>query len=122
MSINLNQPATMNINGIAAESDANAAITYLEMAYPDSLRIFVAYGATTTTVFTPGASLPKVIISVNLNTGAWSATNGVTGTLLSAGLTTLQNIALNLRNGLESFAVNQAVVAGTAAAWTAASF
>jgi hypothetical protein len=121
MSISLTNVATASISGTTVESDANAAVTYFEMAYPDSLRVYFSYGTTAGQVFTPGTTLPKVVQTINLNTGAWTSSNGLSGTLTSPQLSAAQGYALSIRNGLETLAA-VAVVPGTAVAWTTGMF
>lgn len=118
MSITLAQIASMSIGGVAIESDANAALTYMEVSYPNSLRLFFGYGTTSGQSFSVGTNLPRVVVTLNLATGAWSSSNGLSGTLLSSGLTTLQTALLNMQNGLETFAVNQNILPGMQVAWT----
>lgn len=95
---------------------------YLELGYPDSLKIFIRYGNTSGQTFIPGNTFSPIIVTVGLKSGAWSSTNGLSGTLLTAGLTALQTIALNLRNGLETFTVNNNIVVGTEVPWTSGMF
>ena len=116
MSITLTNAASVSINGAAQESDATGALTYAEFVYPHGLRLFYSYGNTAGQVFTPGA-LPKVIVNVDLTTGIWTSSNGLNGTLGSAALTALQNASVGLRNGLESFAVNNSILPGSTVAW-----
>lgn len=118
MSITLTSAATAVFNGVTEETDANAAVTYVELAYPNSLRIFITFGNTSGETFTPGSVLPKVIITVSLITGTWTTTTGLSGTLSGAALTSAQTVALNLQNALETFAVNNSIVVGTEVAWT----
>jgi len=121
MSITLTNPATVAVNGVTAESDANTAVTYLELLYPFSLRIFVSYGTTTGQVFAPGTVLPKVIITISLHDGTWSSSNGLSGTLSPAQLSNMQAEALNIRNGLESL-IASGITPGTFVAWTTGMF
>jgi hypothetical protein len=119
MSITLSSLASLSIGGIAIESDANSALTYIELtSFPRSVRLFFSFGATTGQLFAAGPTIPKVIVTVDLVTGVWTSSNGLSGTLGAAGLQALQTVTLNLRNGLENFAVNQNIVAGTFVAWT----
>ena len=120
MSITLTNPTTLSINGLTVESDANAALTYMEVVYPTQVRLFYSYGSTSGQVFTPGSTVGKVIVTVNLVTGAWTSTSGTSGTMSGAGLTALQNAAINLQNAFENFAVNNSIIAGTQVAWTTA--
>jgi hypothetical protein len=121
MSITLTNTASAAIGGTTVESDLNAACTYFEMGYPDSLRVFISYGNTAGQVFTPGAVLPKVVITIDLKLGGWSSTNGLSGILTTPQLTSMQTIALNIRNGLETL-VASGVVPGTFVAWTTGMF
>lgn len=122
MSITLSQLASMSMGGAVTESDANAALAYMEIAYPYIVKLIFAYGNTTAQTFAAGATMPKIVVTISLQTGIWSSNTGLSGTLLAAGLIALRTAVLNVRNGLESFAVNNAIVAGAAVAWTAGMF
>lgn len=121
MSITLNVPASVAVNGVTVEADVNAAVTYFELSYPSSIKIFTSYGTTAGQVFTSGTVLPKVVITINLHDGTWSSSNGLSGTLSGAQLTNMQTTALNIRNGLEGL-IALGITPGTAVPWTAASF
>ena len=122
MSITLGTLASMSIGGTVIESDANAALSYMEVSFPGAVRLFFGFGTTTAQVFAPGAQLPKVIVTLSLHDGTWTGNNGTSGTLLTAGLTSLQTALLGLRNGLELFATANNVVVGTDVAWTSGMF
>lgn len=121
MSITLTNAASASIGGTTVESDANAAVTYFEMGYPDSLRVFVSYGNTVGQVFNSGATLPKVVVTINLKDGTWTSSNGLSGTLTGPQLTSAQAIALSIRNSLESL-VAAGIVPGSTVAWTTGIF
>lgn len=122
MSITLSQLASMSIGGVVTESNANAALVYMEIGFPNIVKLFFNYGNTAAQVFSAGSSLPKIIVTMDLKTGKWSSSSGLAGTLIPASLLLLQTATLNLRNGLENFAVNNAIVAGAAVPWTAGIF
>jgi len=120
MSITLTNAAVLSINGAVTESDANASLYYFELSFPNSVRLFYGFGTTVGSVFTPGTQLPKVIVTLNLVTGAWTSTNGLSGTVSGAGFTAVQNDFLALVNIAETFAVNNSLVVGTQVPWTSA--
>ena len=118
MSITLTNSAVLNINGAVAESDANATLFYVELNFPSSVRLFYGYGTTVGSVFTPGTQVPKIVVTLNLITGVWSSSNGLSGTASGAGFTALQTDVLALVNDAESFATANSVVVGAGVAWT----
>jgi hypothetical protein len=118
MSITLTALATLGIGGVTVESDANAELYYFELSFPSSVRLFYGFGTTVGSVFTPGTQLPKVIVNLSLLTGAWTSSNGLSGTVSGAGFTAVQNDFLALVNVAETFAVNNSIVAGTQVPWT----
>jgi len=131
MSITLTNAAVLNINGAVAESDPNASLYYMEISFIAGTtgiqaRLFYGYGATSGQTFSPGNSgsslIPKVIVTVNLVTGAWSSNTGLSGTVSGAGFTAVQNDILALANIAETFAVNNNIIDGTQVSWTAGAF
>ena len=121
MSITLTTTATVSVNNVVVESDTNAAVTYFEMGYPDSLRVFISYGTTVGQLFTPGTTLPKVIVNYNLHDGTWTSSTGVSGTLTGPQLTAAQGVALSIRNSLETLSA-ATVTPGATVAWTTGMF
>ena len=120
MSITLTNSAVLSINGAVAESDANATLFYVELNFPSSVRLFYGYGTTVGSVFTPGTQVPKIVVTLNLITGVWSSSNGLSGTASGAGFTALQTDVLALANDAESFATANSVVIGSGVVWTTA--
>jgi hypothetical protein len=124
MSITLATIAALSINGAVQESDANAALTYMEVTFPTTMRLFFTYGNMSGGVFTPGTQLAKVIVTVNLQTSLWSSSNGLSGAFSNnavAWATFLANL-LAIQNTVESTAVNASVIPGTDVPWTSAEF
>ena len=122
MSITLSQAASLNINGSVVESDANAALYYMEVNFPSAVRLFYAFGTTSGQSFTAGSQVPQVIIDLNLHTGAWTSNNGLSGTVSGGGFTTAQGDFAALANLAETLAVSTGVVIGTQVAWTTGVF
>jgi hypothetical protein len=118
MSITLSNAAVVSIGGSTVESDANSAATYMEVSFPNIIRLYFDYGTTAGQVFTPGVRVGRVIVSIDLVTGIWSGSNGTSGTLVGAALTNLQATVKGWRNAAETFAVNQNVLPGSQVAWT----
>lgn len=118
MSITLTSAATINLNGVTAESDANSAATSMTVTFPTALTVTLSYGTTSGQNFTPGSKIASVDVTINLVTGAWAATNGVTGTLSGGALTTFKSTVTGWRNSIETFAINNNVIVGTQVAWT----
>ena len=124
MSITLATIAALSINGAVQESDANAALTYMEVTFPTTMRLFFTYGNMSGGVFTPGTQLAKVIVTVNLQTSLWSSSNGLSGAFSNnavAWATFLANL-LAIQNTVESTIVNAGVIPGTDVPWTSAEF
>lgn len=121
MSITLTTTASVSVNNVVVESDVNAAVTYFEMSYPNSLRVFTSYGTTAGQVFTPGSTLPKVVVNYNLHDGTWTSSTGASGTLTGPQLTSAQTVALSIRNSLETLAAGT-VTPGATVAWTTGMF
>jgi len=122
VSITLSQAASLNINGSVVESDANAALYYMEVNFPGEVRLFYAFGTTSGQSFTAGAQVPRVIINLNLHTGVWTSSNGLSGTVSGGGFTTAQGDFVTLANLAETLAVNAGVISGTQVAWTTGVF
>ena len=122
MSITLSQAASLNINGSVVESDANVALYYMEVNFPCAVRLFYAFGTTSGQSFTAGSQVPRVIVNLNLHTGVWTSSNGLSGTVSGGGFTTAQGDFVTLANLAETLAVNTGVISGTQVAWTTGVF
>lgn len=118
MSITLTNAASLSLNGSTIESDANSAAVYMEVPFPDTVRLVFAYGTTAGQTFTQGSNLGQVSVSISLVTGKWISTNGLSGTLGGGALTTFKSTITGWRNSAETFAVNNSVIVGTTVAWT----
>lgn len=112
----------LTIGGVNIETDASAAVTSLSVDYVSKVASFtVRQGTTAVQAFTPGNIPPSNVFHINLLTGAWTCDgSAITGTLLTAALTSIQTTFLNLRNTCENFTVNQNLFPSAAAptAWT----
>lgn len=57
-------------------------------------------------------------IQIDGSNGTWISSNGQTGTLSPTALTNLLTYVKNLRNAVETFTINNGLIAGTQVAWT----
>ena len=121
-SITLTNTTTVSQGGSTIENDAAAAVMSIAIDFQAAQPIMVVtfkQGTVTGVTLVPGTvtSATPVTVSVNLTTGAWASTNGPSGVLSGANLTTLLTSLKGLRNTDETFAVNNAIIAGTQVAW-----
>ena len=121
MSISLTNAATISINGAITESDASAALQYIEINYPIEVRLFYSFGSFNSgnQVFTPGNNFPRIMVTISLRNGTWATSNGLSGTLAAGALSSLQTAVVNLQNAFETFGVNQSILVGTQVPWVA---
>jgi hypothetical protein len=130
MSITLTTPVTFTINGVT-ENDVIGAATGCNYDF-QGMMVTVTYKIGTALTGSPlslnqgSAALANgyvLIVTFNLNTGAWSYTYGPQsggGILTGTPLITQQNNFIALRNQLEGFVdVVGGLMPGTAVAWTA---
>jgi hypothetical protein len=124
MSITLATIATLSINGAVQESDANAALMYMEVTFPTTMRLFFTYGNMSGGIFTPGTQLNKVIVTVDLQTSVWSSNTGLSGAFSANAVSwaSFLNSLLSIQNAGESVAVSASVIPGTDVPWTSAEF
>lgn len=121
MSITLSASAisVKTVGGIVKETDATDAITSLQLDYQQNILAFTVQGGTLAgQVFTPGSAGDNIQVTMDLVTGRWNASNGTSGTLGGASLTSLLTTLKGLRNTGETFTTGNAIVAGTQVAWT----
>jgi hypothetical protein len=119
MSITLaaSQIATVTVGGVTVETDAQGAATRMEVEFGGPfVRVTLRKGTVSGSNFVSGTQ-GDVVITIDLGTGNWSASNGPSGTLSGAALTNLQNTVKGWRNSIETFSVNQNILPGTQVAW-----
>lgn len=124
MSITLNAAGVSikQVGGVTKETDATDALMTIQIDFQANNLVFTLMGGTLVgQVFTPGTAGDSIQVSIDLVSGRWLASNTVTGlpaTLSGAALNGLLTTLKGLRNTGETFAVNNAIVAGTQVAWT----
>ena len=121
MSITLTDAISVSQGATIVETDAAAAAMDITMDFQlanPALMINLKTGNVSGNSLVPGnIAADQIQISIDLTSGRWSATNGLSGTVGAGVLTGLVNTLKNFRNSAESFAVNQGVVAGTQVSW-----
>jgi hypothetical protein len=120
-SITLTNQTTYSVGGSTTETNSASGVNLFQVDYlHPALSFTIQKGTVAGQVLNPGAHARSedVQISINLTTGFWSSTNGASGTLSGAALTNVQTTLKNLRNSMETFAVNNAATdPGTQVAW-----
>jgi hypothetical protein len=120
MSITLaaGQVATVTLGGVTVENDTGGAATQMNVNFagPDIVLVLTK-GVVSGSTFTAGTQT-SISVTINLVTGFWISTNGLSGTLSGAALTNFQTTVKGWRNSVETFAVNNSILPGTQVAWT----
>ena len=121
MSITLTNSISVSQGATVVETDAAAAAMGITMDFQlnnPALMIRLKTGNVNGSSLVPGSIAPTdVEISVDLTSGRWSTTNGMSGTVGAGALAGLVSTLKGFRNSAESFAVNQGVVAGNQVPW-----
>jgi len=107
---------------VTVETHDTAAVISVTTDYVANVMVFVIqYGTPSSNSFAPGPrpgpQTAPVTVTVNLGTGAWQSSNGLSGTITAA-LATINTNTKNLRNVLETVTNAQAIITGTVVAWT----
>lgn len=110
---------TRTQGGVTQETDDTAAVTAAEFQFQAGIMLYrVELGQMNGSTFAPGPKAQSVQIAVNLATGAWRSQDGsLQGTLTAPQLLSANNVAKNLRNGLENLTINQNIAPGTQVSW-----
>jgi hypothetical protein len=119
MSITLTNPVTVTAGASTIESDLSSAITFVWIDFVNNiLGIIMQNGTVSGSSFTPGAEVPaEVQCTMNLTTGAWTTTTGLSGTANPAVLAAQVAQFQTSRNGGEQFMLAIGAVSGTYTAW-----
>ncbi|SRR6266436_3107446 len=121
-SITLTNPFVVTVGGTQTENDTAAGLMVYSVnagigGSAPSLDAYFHQGTVSGQAINKGANAPVVELSVNLVTGAWVGSNGTSGTLTGPQLTSVVSTLKANRNALETFAVNNGVIAGAQVAW-----
>lgn len=107
------------VGGSTVESVNASAATNLSVDFSSSLMSFtLSKGANASNSFANSVRGQSISVQLNVATGAWQASNGVSGTLGGGALTTLQGQLRGFRNQLETFSSNNVLPGSSAVAWT----
>lgn len=119
MPITLTNPVTVTEGETVEESDLSAAITFVWIDFVNQeLCITVENGTVSGSTFTSGVEIPVVVqLTMDLTTGDWTTTNGLSGTANPAVLAAQIAQFTTSRNNGEQFMLAIGAVAGSYTAW-----
>lgn len=120
MSITLTNPVTVSSGAGITETDASAAITLISIDFVhQTVGIVMQNGTVSGKAFIPGTFVPMwVELTMDLTTGNWTTSSGLSGTASPAVLAAVGAVFTNTRNNGEQFMLNNGAVAGTYVAWS----
>lgn len=117
MSITLTTGKLVAINGVTQENDTQGAAVSLDMDWMGNIgTVRFSVGSGAPSAFNIGVYDTPITLTVNMTTGAWTSTNGSSGTFAGAGFTNFQNQFKAIRNAAETFAASQ-FLPGVQVAW-----
>jgi uncharacterized membrane protein YfbV (UPF0208 family) len=117
MSITLTTGKLVAINGVTQENDTVGACTTFSMDFIGNIATFtLQVGSLLAGNLNVGVYSVPITVSLNLTTGAWTSSNGQSGTISGTPLSQFVTMMKNLRNGNEAFCAAQ-IMPGTQVAW-----
>lgn len=121
MSITLTNPVVTQQGASTLENDTVAGASTYALDAATAAPVFACRIQLGTGVSAQAITVNKfssqINMSLNLVTGAWATDNGQSGTLSGAALNTFVTSLKTLRNTVETFAINNGIVAGTQVGW-----
>jgi hypothetical protein len=119
VSLTAGQIEATTVGGVGVDT-ANAAVAAnFSTDFGGSVQLVIAKGTPASNAFGGSPRTSAIVATLNLSSGAWSATNGTSGTLSGAALTNFKNNTLTpLRNQLETFVLNNVLPGGSQVSWT----
>ena len=124
MSITLTTGIQVSINGVSRENNTQGAVIGFGVDYlTNTVSFSLAQGGVLSQSgldsFLVGAFAEPVQVTINMVTGAWTSSNGLSGTASGALFTAFQTSLKNTRNALETFsAVTNPILPGAVVNWT----
>jgi len=110
---------TYTLGGVTVESHVASAIIGINDNFPGKTSVYTfAQGGPSDNTFAPGPRSSTPTISVDLVTGRYVTSTGLTGTLTGAQLTALLNSQRTEKNAIENFANAIGLLPGTVVAYT----
>lgn len=122
MTINVTTP--FSVSGSIAESDSQGGVTSYTVDFNNNSVTFnLVLGSVSGQSVIPGpvaaAAGKSVTVTVNMTTGAWTSSNGLSGTLSGAAFTNIVAAFKSIRNQMETFASGASgIMPGAQVAWT----
>jgi len=118
MSITLTTGRLVQINGVTTENNTQGANTGYAVDFLGNTVTFnFSIGSGAPAAFNIGVFNLPVSLTVNLATGAWTSTNGSSGTIGAGPLANFVSQTKAIRNTVETFVAGNSVMAGTQVAW-----
>lgn len=109
--------------GVTSETDASAAVASFTVDFLAGAVTFqLVLGTVSGQTINVGVYPPRISVTVNLATGAWTSTNGLSGTIVPASLTNVIAQFASDRNLMETFSCGASgILPGTQTAWASTS-
>jgi hypothetical protein len=119
MSITLTTGTQVSINSVSVENDTQGAVLNFTTDFLANTCTFnLAQGVVQGSNFNVGVYGSRLSVNVNLTTGAWTSSNGLSGTLAGAGFNNIVAQFKSDRNLMESFSAGASnILPGTQVAW-----
>jgi hypothetical protein len=117
-SITLTTGKLVAINGVTQENDSIGGCSGYAVDYIGNTVTFTfVTGTIVSGNINKGIFGDTVLLTLNLTSGAWTSTNGGSGTISGATLTNFVNQLKSNRNLVETFVAGNTVMPGTQVAW-----
>lgn len=110
---------TLTLGGVTVSTHDTEAISTSQTDFlGNQITVTFAQGTPASNSFASDARAKIHSLTIDMSTGKWNTSTGVTGTLGAGALTTLQTNQRNLKNAMETIANNIGLIPGTVVAWT----
>jgi uncharacterized membrane protein YfbV (UPF0208 family) len=118
MSITLTTGKLVQVNGVTLENNTTGADMSFDIDFFANVATFtLRTGVLQSGNLNPGVYGDTVTVSLNMVTGAYQSSNGVSGTISGTQLQQFQTMMKNLRNGNEVFVAATPIMAGIQVPW-----
>jgi hypothetical protein len=110
-------------SGVASETDNIAGVSHFTVDFiAGTISFELVLGQLLNGNVNIGVYVPRIEVTVNLATGAWTTSTGLSGTIASASLTSVISQFASDRNLMEAFAAGSSgILPGTQTAWASTS-
>jgi len=117
--ITLTTGRLVQINGVTQENDTQGVVTGFTVDFlGNTATFFLSIGSGAPSAFNVAVYNTPVSVTVNLSTGAWSSSNGLSGNVSGAALTNFVTQVKGDRNLMETFAAGASgIMPGTQTPW-----